>query len=326
MKGGDIMTNENNKEELLYIENMAEFDYDYHAGDIMSRFFEGLKEKKIWANVCPECGFHSCPPRVMCGHCDAEMKDWALQGEEGELISYNVKYYEYFQPRQAKIMGKEPWADATVRLNGKAALMQGLEPADPKEHKPGDRYRVVWNEERNGSVNDIKHFEKIPEGTPPTPYEYKISLTPPPLKEYLTQKVKLYSPYRKWYGSTLSKFFITIRDEKKLTATYCKKCNKTYCLPKTICPECFERLDSYVELSGKGTIINKTIVRYAEQGQPYPAPYVLAIIRLDGADNTFNHIVGEVGLDEVKIGMRVEPVYKVDRVGNILDIKYFKPL
>jgi len=320
------MIADKNNDELLYIDNMAAFDYDYHAGDRLSRFFQGLKEKKIWANVCPKCGFHSCPPRVMCGHCDEEMSGWVLQGQEGELLSFNVKYYEYFQPRQAKIVGKEPWADATVVLDGKAALMQGLVPADPKAHKTGDRYRIVWNENRKGNVNDILHYEKVTEDSPHEDYKYEVSSEPPPLLQYFTPEVKLYSPFRKWYGSTISKFFKTIRDEKKLTATVCTKCNKTYCTPKTICPDCFSSLNEYKDISGEGVIVGKTIVRYSEQGHPYPSPYAIAIIKLDGTDNTFNHMIGEVELDDIKIGMRVMPVFKVDRVGNILDIKYFKPI
>lgn len=36
--------------------------------------------------------------------------------------------------------------------------------------------------------------------------------------------------------------------------------------------------------------------------------------------------LGEVDFDQLKIGMKVQAVFKEERVGNILDIKYFKPL
>jgi uncharacterized OB-fold protein len=32
-----------------------------------------------------------------------------------------------------------------------------------------------------------------------------------------------------------------------------------------------------------------------------------------------------VDLDKVRVGMKVEPVFKEERVGNILDIQYFRP-
>jgi uncharacterized OB-fold protein len=50
------------------------------------------------------------------------------------------------------------------------------------------------------------------------------------------------------------------------------------------------------------------------------------VIKLDGADTGLTHIIGEADPSEVKIGMRVEAVLKENREGNILDIKYFKPL
>lgn len=38
------------------------------------------------------------------------------------------------------------------------------------------------------------------------------------------------------------------------------------------------------------------------------------------------HLLGEVDLEQLRIGMRLQAVFKEERVGSILDIKYFKPL
>jgi hypothetical protein len=69
-----------------------------------------------------------------------------------------------------------------------------------------------------------------------------------------------------------------------------------------------------------------TVVTYNEPVQPRKAPYVYAVIRLDGADTGMAPFLDEVDLDEVPIGMRVRPVFARDRKANILDIQYFKPL
>ena len=58
---------------------------------------------------------------------------------------------------------------------------------------------------------------------------------------------------------------------------------------------------------------------------PVEPPYVLALIKLDGADSGFTHILGEVAPENVKIGMKVEPVFADQRKASVLDIKYFKP-
>jgi uncharacterized OB-fold protein len=55
-------------------------------------------------------------------------------------------------------------------------------------------------------------------------------------------------------------------------------------------------------------------------------PLVYGIIQLDGADTGLVHMLGEVEPEQLRIGMRVQAVFKEERVASILDIKYFKPL
>jgi uncharacterized protein len=315
---------EKKTEELLGLDNKAEYSYNMQAGAHYSRFFSGLKKKQIWSTYCPKCNFYYLPPRPVCGKCDTELDQWALQIDEGELFEFDIKYYEFFHPRAGKVI-PTPWADCSVKLDSGAYIQQGLIPPDPEAHQIGERYRAAWNPERKGHVDDILHFEKTPDGTSVKEFECKLT-TAPEIEEYFTTPVIMHSPYKKWFGATLTRFFKTIRDDKKITATVCKKCNKTYCMPETICPDCFGRLNDFVELSGEGTVTNYTIINYTEQYQPYPSPYVFAIIKMDGVDNTLNHVVGGIDPDKVEIGMKVKPEFKVDRQGNILDIKFFKPI
>ena len=55
------------------------------------------------------------------------------------------------------------------------------------------------------------------------------------------------------------------------------------------------------------------------------APYPVGIIKLDGADTGMCHLLGEMLVEDIKIGMRVEAVFRQDRKGNILDVAFFKP-
>jgi uncharacterized OB-fold protein len=82
-----------------------------------------------------------------------------------------------------------------------------------------------------------------------------------------------------------------------------------------------------VELSDTGILLTYTIVRYSVPFiQPQEPPYALGIIRLDGADSGMTHILGEVELNKIKVGMRMKAVFREVREGNLLDIKYFKPI
>jgi uncharacterized OB-fold protein len=61
---------------------------------------------------------------------------------------------------------------------------------------------------------------------------------------------------------------------------------------------------------------------------PLEEPELPAVIRIDGAsDGGFLHKLGGVAPDDVRIGMRVEAVWRPmeDRDGSILDIAYFRP-
>lgn len=127
-------------------------------------------------------------------------------------------------------------------------------------------------------------------------------------------------------GDAGSKFYLELRDNKKIVGIRCPQCNKVYVPPRTTCGSCFGSLDEYVEVKPTGTLVSYTIVHYALPIHPVEPPFVYGIIQLDGADTGLTHLLRGVELENIKIGMRVEAVFKEERQGNIFDIKYFKPI
>jgi uncharacterized OB-fold protein len=74
-------------------------------------------------------------------------------------------------------------------------------------------------------------------------------------------------------------------------------------------------------------------VNYRYFGMPTEPPFIGALIRLDGTDVDFLHLMGGIDLDDfeqvrktVKNGMKVRAVWKDERQGHILDIRYFEPV
>jgi len=129
-----------------------------------------------------------------------------------------------------------------------------------------------------------------------------------------------------WAGKMGSLFYTTLRDKKKIIGTFCPKCNKVFWPPRSNCTFCFSELDKTVEIGPYGTVETFTWVTYAEPVHSRPAPFIYAVIKLDGAATGMAHFLDEVEIDRVSIGMRVRPVFAEKRNGNILDIRYFKPL
>jgi len=58
--------------------------------------------------------------------------------------------------------------------------------------------------------------------------------------------------------------------------------------------------------------------------QPKSIPYTVGIIQLDGADTGFCHIIDETSPAKLRLGARVEAVFKEERKASVLDIDYFK--
>lgn len=133
------------------------------------------------------------------------------------------------------------------------------------------------------------------------------------------------SDFQVTVGATSSKFLFEIRDNKTIMGIKCPTCNKVYVPPKTHCPTCFSRMSEWVKLSGKGTLKTYTIVRYQEPYMPREAPFAYGVIKLDGADTGIVHLIAGIDLNKIKVGMKMEPVFKEQREGSILDIEYFKP-
>jgi uncharacterized OB-fold protein len=106
----------------------------------------------------------------------------------------------------------------------------------------------------------------------------------------------------------------------------CPLCNRVYVPARSICRDCFKQLDEWVEVSDKGTVLTYATDYETKSIQPTGAPIVYGIIQLDGADTGFVHMLGEVDPEHLRVGMRVQAVFKKEREGSILDIKYFKPI
>ncbi|MEW6440331.1 MAG: Zn-ribbon domain-containing OB-fold protein [bacterium] len=133
-------------------------------------------------------------------------------------------------------------------------------------------------------------------------------------------------PYTWWVGETGSRFFAALRDDKKILGTCCTRCRMVFVPPRKDCGRCFSRSLEWRELGRQGTLTTYTTPRYQEPLHPMPPPFAFGIIRLDGADTGLTHLVGEFRQGELEAGLRVEAVFRDDRQGNILDIRYFRPV
>lgn len=136
---------------------------------------------------------------------------------------------------------------------------------------------------------------------------------------------KLEIPYRYFAGEFLSQFFVELRDHKKIRGVRCPQCAKVLFPPRSVCGRCLTPLKEWVELGESGTLQSFTVIHYSEPTHPLPAPLAIGLIKVDGADTSMLHLIGEVEPRALKAGLRLRAVFKEEREGSILDILYFKP-
>ena len=108
----------------------------------------------------------------------------------------------------------------------------------------------------------------------------------------------------------------------------CGSCSKVYVPSRGSCPRCGVAITDSVEVVDKGTVTTFCIVRVPSPNIQVELPYCVAHILLDGADIPFFYLIQECEFDQVRMGMRVQAVWKDEAEWDTTfeNIKYFKPI
>ncbi|MFZ5915933.1 MAG: Zn-ribbon domain-containing OB-fold protein [Chloroflexota bacterium] len=116
----------------------------------------------------------------------------------------------------------------------------------------------------------------------------------------------------------------------RLIGVRCHTCNRTVVPPRNFCEWCFRPMDEWVALPDSGTVNTFSLCYVTWDMQYLTEPEIPAVIDIDGTHPPVGimHKLGGVDPKTVKIGMRVQAVWKpaAEREGSILDIRYFKPV
>lgn len=121
--------------------------------------------------------------------------------------------------------------------------------------------------------------------------------------------------------------FLRATKEGRILGQRCPECEKVYCPPRPSCPTDGVFLDEFVELSDRGVVTTFCIVNVPFLGQKLEPPYVAAHVLLDGADIPFQHLILGCPADEVRMGMRVEAVWKPEEewTTSMENVDHFRP-
>jgi len=148
----------------------------------------------------------------------------------------------------------------------------------------------------------------------------------PPKEPVRYVETTIHLPYHYVAGDARAAYLQGLK-AKKILGSRCAKTGKVFVPPVVASPESFAPCDELVEIADRGILTTFCVVNIPVIGRNIEIPYVAASVALDGADISIFALVQECRPEDVRMGMRVEAVWKPDgeRQGDHEDIQYFRP-
>ncbi|HEY6648909.1 MAG TPA: OB-fold domain-containing protein [Mycobacterium sp.] len=289
------------------------FDYTRSVGPLLSQFFTALRERRI-VGVRGSDGRVHVPPAEFDPVTYERLTEIVPVASVGTVMSWTWQP----TPLQGQPLDR-PFAWALIKLDvADTPLLHAVDAGSPDEISTGARVHAHWVDEPVGAITDIAYFslgeETEPEGAADDRDPVTVQVTPSTIEIQHT-------------ASLPESAFLRGLEEGKLLGARTGETGKVYFPPKEADPATGLELDNFVELPDKGTVTTFAVINIPFAGQRIKPPYVAAYVLLDGADIPFLHLIQEIDAAEVRMGMRVEAVWKPreDWGLGIDNIEYFKP-
>lgn len=110
----------------------------------------------------------------------------------------------------------------------------------------------------------------------------------------------------------------------RLLIQHCDECGKQVFYPRIVCPHCGGTELTFQEHSGLGQIYSFTVVsKPTHPAFKAEAPYIVALVELDGGGRMMSNIVG-CPIEDVHIGMPVQVTFQP--VTDTITLPFFSPV
>lgn len=291
------------------------FDYTRSLGDTLGRFMGGLRERRITGTRGSD-GRVYVPPAEYDPITAEPLTELVEVGQDGTVLSWSWAP----TPRDGQPL-QHPFAWALVRLDGSdTPMLHAVDAGSADRMRTGMRVRVRWVEEPAGHIQDIACFDPQEQSGPPAEPG---SATPEPVTMITTP---VWLNYEHSASPVETRYLLGLA-EGRILGQRCPACDKVYVPPRGACPTDGIPTEEEVELPGRGTITTFCIVNVPFMGQRLTPPYVAAYVLLDGADIPIQHLVLECAAEDVRMGMRVEGVWKPPEEWkhSMENIDHFRP-
>jgi uncharacterized OB-fold protein len=294
------------------------FDYTRSVGPVLGRFFTELRGRHV-VGVRGSDGRVHVPPAEFDPVTYERLTEIVPVASVGTVVSWT------WQPNPLEGQPlRRPFAWALITLDGAdTPLLHAVDAGSSEAISAGARVRVHWVDEPVGAITDIAYFElgETAEEVPDTADD----------RDPVTMVVCPSSLEIQHTASHPESAFLRGLEEGKLVGAYALlpdgSQGKVYFPAREADPATGKQLTEFVELPDKGTVTTFAVINIPFAGQRIKPPYVAAYVLLDGADIPFLHLILEIDAADVRMGMRVEAVWRPrDEWGLGIDnIEYFRP-
>ena len=293
------------------------FDYTRSVGPTLSEFFTALRGRRI-VGVRGSDGRVLVPPAEFDPVTYDRLTEIVPVASVGTVLSWTWQP----EPLEGQPLDR-PFAWALIKLDGAdTPLLHAVDAGSSDAIGTGARVHAHWVDEPVGAITDIAYFKP---GDTEESVEDSAESTDD--RDPVTMLVVPTSIEIQHTASLPESAFLRALEEGKLLGARTGKDGKVYFPAREADPATGQQLDEFVELPDKGTVTTFAIINIPFAGQRIKPPYVAAYILLDGADIPFLHLVTEIDAADVRMGMRVEAVWKPrEEWGLGIDnIDYFRP-
>jgi uncharacterized OB-fold protein len=292
------------------------FDYTRSVGPVLGQFFTALRQRRI-VGVRGSDGRVYVPPAEYDPVSYAQLTEIVPVKCVGTVVSWSWQP----EPLQGQPLDR-PFAWALIRLDGADVPMLhavDVGAAGPSAIGTGTRVHVHWADEPIGGITDIAYFalgdaaEEVPDSTDD--------------RDPVTMVITPINMEIQHSASHPESAYLRALQEGRLLGARTGAGGKVYFPAREADPATGLALDDFVELPDKGTVTTFAIINIPFSGQRIKPPYVAAYVLLDGADIPFLTLVADVDAHDVRMGMRVEAVWKPREEWGLgmENIEYFRP-
>ncbi|MEI5101044.1 OB-fold domain-containing protein [Streptomyces sp. PmtG] len=291
--------------DVLSAPMVVEFPFTRSLGPVQSAFLTGLRERTV-LGVRTTAGRVLVPPVEYDPETAEEIRDLVEVAPTGTVTTWAWNP----EPRRGQPL-PTPFAWVLVRLDGAdTALLHALDAPGPDAVRTGLRVRVRWAESRSGAITDIACFEPSDSHTPALPARPHSGVFEGEAVTGVVAPARLDYTYTP--GRAQSAHLAALA-ERRTVGERCPACAKVYVPPRGACPTCGVATTERVEVGPRGTVTTFCVVNIKAKNalnDGVDVPYVYAHIALDGADLALHGRIGGIPYDEVRMGLRVEPVWR----------------